>query len=131
MKTNLLLISFALLALTGASHAQIFYPTDNGFQDPALTSGDFVVAPSGTAWVYSAAFKDAESSPNESGVATNGSQNLVGATGGQAAFLQGVSSVSQSITLPTGLDSVSFSLEGRPVIPYPGPGGATVDTGPT
>jgi len=101
MKSILPLTSLALLLFTGASNAQIIYPADNDFQSPGLSPGTLVVAPSGTPWTFSTPFSDVTTAPNEAGIASTGSQNIVNPPGGQSAFLQNVSSISQTITLST------------------------------
>jgi hypothetical protein len=115
MKTILLLAGVAWLALPGLSKAQIIYPGDYDFQSPTLASGTFEIGPTGTPWTFSALYSDpGTTSPNEAGIAGSGSQNLQSAPGNQAGYLQGISSISQEVTLPMAATvSLTFDLEGR------------------
>jgi len=119
MKRILLLTGIALLTLSRAANAQVIYPDDNGFQSPSLSPGTIEVAPTGTPWTFSTSYSDSTTAPNEAGIATTGSQNIAGSPGGQSAFLQNVSSISQSITLSADASvSVTFDWEGRSPVSY-------------
>jgi len=130
MNKVLILTLTAFLVITSLTNAQVIYPSDYNFTSPSLSASSFQIAPTGTAWNFSGIIADSTTSPNESGIAANGSQNLTDAPNGQAAYLQGFSSISQTITVPTGTISLTFDWEGRSPVSYTNSQGQPVTTGP-
>jgi len=121
-------MALALCLISAASvKAQII--TDNGFESPDLGSGTGAYAygdqtplsSTVTGWTFVAG----------AGIAANGSLfDVAGATqgqtsdssvstSGQAGFLQGLSSITQSVYLSGGEYSVSFTAEGRGGVFFP------------
>jgi hypothetical protein len=119
---NLRLIGLALtLGLISAAQAkaQIIYPGNNGFESPDLGSGAgaYAYAPTGTGvdWTFTGGAGIAgNNSAFDVFNATQGqaSDSAVSTTG-QAAFLQGIGSISQSVYLSGGVYSLTFDAVGR------------------
>ena len=82
-------------------------PSDSGFEAPALPAGGVQYNPVGTPWTFS----------GSAGVTANASAftggNPGAPEGSQVAFIQGFGAISQSVTLPTGTFSISFSAAQR------------------
>jgi hypothetical protein len=80
---------------------------DGSFEEPALTSGTFQVAPSGSPWQFS----------GDTGVTTgNSAFNYNGPIipdGEQAAFIKDTGSISQSVYLASGFYNISFQAAQR------------------
>jgi hypothetical protein len=80
---------------------------DSGFELPTLNPNTFQYHPSGTPWTFS----------NSAGVAANNSpftaSNPVAPQGNQVAFLQQVSTMSQSVNFTAGTYALSFSAAQR------------------
>jgi hypothetical protein len=81
--------------------------SNGSFEAPALTTGTFQVAPTGTAWQFT----------GDTGVTTNNSPfNLAGPNapdGVQAAFLKGTGTISQSVYLAAGFYNISYEAAQR------------------
>jgi hypothetical protein len=80
---------------------------DSDFELPALGKGAFQYNPAGSPWTFSGG----------AGVAGNGSAftggNPNAPQGSQVAFIQGLGSISQSVTFPAGIFAITFSAAQR------------------
>jgi hypothetical protein len=81
--------------------------SDGSFEEPALTTGTFQIAPTGSPWQFT----------GDAGITTNKSAfNLYGPNapdGEQAAFLKETGSISQSVYLAAGFYNLSFDAAQR------------------
>jgi hypothetical protein len=118
MNLRLIGMSLALCLISAAQlKAQIIYPADNGFESPDLGSGGgaLAYAPAGASWTFSGgAGIAANNSAFDVFNATQGqASDSARSTSGQAGFLQGISSIGQSVYLPAGVYSLTFNAVGR------------------
>ena len=116
MKNKLVGALLMLLGVAGQARAQVL--VDSDFSAISVPANSEVLAPAytpATGWTFSPSpyTEDANSAPNEAGVANGTGQNMNNAPGGQAAYLQNESSISQVVTLPISTVSLTFELEGR------------------
>ena len=113
MKNKLVGALLVLLGVTGHASAQVLIDPD--FSSISVPANSEVMAPAGTGWTFTPSpySEDANSAPNEAGVANGTGQNMNNAPGGQAAYLQNESSISQDVALPQSTVSLTFELEGR------------------
>lgn len=101
------------IAINSAISPVVFptFPRDPGFESPAIGVNNFQYNPSGAAWTFSGA------SPNGSGIVANGSgfSNPNALEGSQAAFVQGLGTISQSISgfVPGQTYTITFSAAER------------------
>ena len=106
-----------LLGVAGHASAQVLADPviDPDFSAISVTPGTEVMAPTGTGWTFSPSpySEDANSAPNEAGIANGTGQNMNNAPGGQAAYIQNEASISQAVTLPSSTVTLTFDLEGR------------------
>jgi hypothetical protein len=123
MKHGKLALSLLLLLLLGTVGVASADPivTNGNFSTPSVP-GSYIYNPSSASWSFQPLTwtnLSPQSDPNGSGIQGNGSawgfSNVPVAVGTQSAFLQGVSTISQDITLVPGQEyKLSFYLEQRP-----------------
>jgi cell surface hyaluronidase len=120
---SLFLVALGMTVLPG--HAQILYPADNGFETPDLgTPGGsnvgYLYNPTGTPWTFSGnAGITANGGQFDVEGATQGQHDGASSSAGQAGFVQGLGSISQSVYLTGGEYSLTFDIEGRGGVFFP------------